>query len=288
MKNCFLGLLLLCGTSANAAIVGYAGGATQPGIYAIDATSGNASFLTSVQRQLATGGMAYLNGVFYATNYTADPGRVPPNTYGEIDIATGSFTPRGTQTSANWYGLTANEAEGVLYVMDIESPVLRKVTPGGTIVEIGTGLGIDIPNGIRGMAYDDSHGILYATGYYSGDPHLYTINTTNGLATDIGSLGFAYAEYGGDIPLAYDETSGTLFAADSVARFLYSVDVQIGRATSIGYIGLPMGSMVWYNESATPVPEPSSWILLITGLISVYAYGYYARRKPMGHALAQA
>lgn len=274
MKQLYLGLLFCFCTSANAALVGYAGGATPGGIYEINAADGTATYLTGVPFFLATGGMAYLDGTFYVTNYT--PNYSTPFYYASVDITTGSITPLGTQTSG-WDGLAANETDGFLYVIDTEREILLKVNPGGAIEEIGSGFGIDVPYGIRDTAYDDQHGILYGTGYYSGDPHLYTINTTTGLATDVGSLGLPYAEYGGDIPLAFDERSGVLYAADSVARSLYTLDVLTGTATPIGYIGVPMGSMVWYEASVSPVPLPGSLLLLLSGLAA--GIGLTARRR---------
>lgn len=279
MKRLYLGLLFCFCTSANAALVGYAGGATPGGIYEINAADGTATYLTGVQFFLATGGMAYLDGTFYVTNYT--PNYSTPFYYGSVDITTGSLTPFGIQTSSNWDGFAANQAEGFLYVIEQERQILLRVDPGsGAIEEIGSGFGITVPHGIRDTAYDGRHGILYGTGYYSGDPHLYTIDTTTGVATDVGSLGLPYAEYGGDIPLAYDDRSGVLYAADSVARSLYTVDVLTGNATLIGYIGVPMGSMVWYEATVSPMPVPGSLLLLLSGLAT--GIGLTARQERTG------
>jgi hypothetical protein len=178
------------------AVIGYAGGGQPRGLYAVDTGNGSANFITAVDYFLATGGLAYLNGSLYATNFTTSPGTIPPDTYGLLDPIDGSFTPLGTQTSANWFGLAANKNSNFLYVMDIEDPILRKFIPGGAIETIGSGLGLEIQNGIRGMAYDDRNGILYATDYYDADANLYTIDTITGLATLVGSLGLQVAFLG--------------------------------------------------------------------------------------------
>lgn len=249
----------------SADIIGYAGGAVIAGLYGIDPTSGTATFLTSAQSFLATGGLAYLNGAFYATNYTPNPGSVPPNTYGSVNIASGRFTAVGTQgSSGNWFGLATGPGAGTLYVAQLENNSLLSLTPGGPINFIGTITGVLNVGGIRGMAYDAAGGVMYATDYYEPVPHLYTVDVQTGAATLVGPLGLPPSVAGGHVPLAYDPDTRTLYAADDVTLSLYVLDVHTGAATLVGSrgsLGVPIGSMTWFPHQSNSIPEPSPLIL---------------------------
>lgn len=258
------------GGVARADLLGYAGGAATPGLYKVDEATGSATFVTSVQPTLATGGLARLGTTYYATNYSPDIGSTPPNRYGTLDTTNGAFTIVGTQTG-DWEGLTANQAGGFLYAIEINSSMLLKVVPGGSITPVGTSTGSN-PQGLRGLAYDNVHDILYATDYYEGSPNLYTLNTATGAATLVGSLGLPPASAGGNIPLAYDDVHQVLYAANDVTSTLMSLNVVTGQATTIGPTGgVPIGSLAW------SVPEPSGCCALVplAGIL-----GWRLRRRP--------
>lgn len=261
----------------NAMLIGYGGGATPRGLYNVSEATGARTFVTAVECCLSSGALARMENQFFATNYYASTNTSQdPISYGVIDIQSGEFTPVGQQFSG-WYGLTANSAGGFFYVVG-DDRILRRVIPGGAIELIGTGLSEDGSLDIRGMAYDRSTGLLYATNYYSGVPNLYSIDTLTGRASLIGSLGLGAAEYGGDIPITFDAASGTLYAA--AALQLYTVDVQTGFATAIGAIGAPLSSLAWYPDvPGVSVPEPGTFVLFLTGLGFTFLTGLVCRHK---------
>ena len=259
-------IALLASAQCHATLIGYAGGAVVPGLYEFDPSTGSSTFLTPVQPSLAAGGMAVLGNSTYVTNWFPSVGSPSVAMFAQIDTVNGLVTPIANQTSNNWFGLTADPVHNVMYVMDLEDPVLRTITPTGVIATIGVGLGLTVPNGIRGMAYDSRRGVLYASGYYDQDPHLYTIDTTTGLATDLGSAGLQLADFGGDIPMVYVDALDTVFAADSVARKLYRLDTNNDRLVAIGATGLPVASLAWTST----VPEPSTAALSLGALAALF------------------
>jgi hypothetical protein len=116
------------------------------------------------------------------------------------------------------------------------SNTLVSVTPGGVINAIVTGTGIEG----RGMAFDNNHGILYAAGPGDETQSLYTVDTTTGTATLIGSTGINSYFVG----LEYNEANDTLYMladpdnSDSGFSNLYSLNTTTGDATLIGSTGV--------------------------------------------------
>ena len=125
-------------------------------------------------------GFEYLGGKFYATDvFGANDLRL-----GTIDPVTGAFTGLNNQAgSNNWHGLAGNESAQLLYSIDLGGD-LYSMTPAGVATNIGaTTPAIDG----RGMAYDDTNGVLYAT----GGGNLYAVNTSTAAATLLGALGIS-------------------------------------------------------------------------------------------------
>ena len=133
----------------------------------------------------------------------------------------------------------------MLYTIDINDDYkLISITPGGVITTIGTGTGI---NGI-GMAYDNTHGILYAT--FSSNRGLYTVNVSTGTATYIGDTGLTFPN-----GLAYAETAGVLYANDGyTTNSLYTLNVSTGAATLVGANGVGGGT------NSTQVLNDLAWV----------------------------
>lgn len=230
-------------------LIGYAGGATPAGIYEIDVETGRAHFLTAVQRFVATGGLAEMNGNWYITNYTSDPGRIPSTTYGLIDLQDGSFTAIGEQGGKGWSGLTADPSQNLLYTVDNTASLVR-VTPGTEGVVVGNLTLSGVQLDMRGVALDETDGNLFATTYYEGSPNLYVIDRATAAVQLIGSLGFQAATAGGGVPLAYDQQNRRLYASEAITRSLYWVNTSTGQATQIGTNGVPLGSLNMYLDTA--------------------------------------
>lgn len=89
-----------------------------------------------------------------------------------------------------------------------------------------------------GLAYDNSSGTLYATGYDNASlASLFSINLSTGVATEIGHTGGGALEFGG---LAIDPLTGVMYATGMNGfqnTGLFSVDKNTGVATLIGQAG---------------------------------------------------
>lgn len=251
--------LLICGSAAQAgALIGLSS-SSSPALYDINSSTGAATLTVAVGGVDFTSlvGLDFLGGTLYATD-VATGGDFR---FGTIDIGTGAFTSINNQDgSANWHGLAGNEAALLLYTIDIDdSNSLKSITPAGVVSTIGvTAPSIDG----RGMAYDDSNGILYAAG---SDGNLYAVDTSTAVATLIGAMGIS----GGSIGLAYDEDTQTLFANAADLDTLYSLNVATGAATRIGINGAQaeIDGLAWIPGQR--VPEPAMPALLGLALLAL-------------------
>ena len=186
--------------------------------------------------------------------------------YGTVNLSTGAFSSIGLHTG-QWYGLAFDQSGGYFYTYDYNTSNLLKVTPGISTEIIGSVTGFTSPFGIRNLAYDDANDILYATDYYHQGVNLYTLNTNTGAATLVGSLGFDPIDYGGHVPIAYDEVTGTLFAHNAIDRSLFTLDTATGLASLVGsHPDLVFASLAVTPNAAPPVPLPAALPLLLSAL----------------------
>jgi len=260
---CIAALAGLASSGAHAALYGLS---DNDNLYLINESTGAATLVVTVPRNVSLTGISFLRGTLYATDIFGDPSGFR---FGTIDIATGAFTGINDQGgSANWHGLAGNESADVLYTIDIDdSDKLKSVTPGGVITTIGSGTGIDG----RGMAYDNMHGILYATSSSGGG--LYSVDVTTGVATLIGAMGIS----AGNIGLEYDEVSGVLYANDGLSTMsLYTVNTSTGAATLVGANGVDaINGLAWIADQAA-IPEPATLTLMGVALAGL---GFSRRRQ---------
>lgn len=272
----FLAAFLISTAPADAALIGIAsGGSGGSGIYSIDPTTGAATLLSITYPPTNSSGATFLGGTFYVSDVcVTDPfcGAVElQDDYAlySINANTGAGTFVSDQDgSDNWHGLASNESGGLIYSIDInDGNKLKALDPTtGIVTTIGTGTA-DVDG--RGMAYDDTNGVLYATGFDRfGVTSLYTIDTTTGAATTIGVLDIGYAS---DVGLAYDEVLGILYLNNGISRTLYSVNVTTGAVTAIGANGPAwIDGLAWIADTpTTPAPEPTTFALFGLGFATV-------------------
>lgn len=224
------------------------------GLFRIDPVTGAATKLMSLDKDPSIAGASFLRGELYVTdvlNWIPGTGYM---LYNRLDTQTGTFTGIHDQGfDFNWHGLASCDALGVTWAIgqDTNKSLIQTDIDGNMTVIGATGI-----DG-RGMAYDDTHGILYATNY--DDSGLYTIDINTGVATYIGNTGVRCDLVG----LAYDESTQTLYLNEAdVTDSLYTVDVNTGVATLVGANGHP-----WIDGLAW-LPEPSSLVLLALGALA--------------------
>jgi hypothetical protein len=103
---------------------------------------------------------------------------------------------------------------------------------------------------------------------------LYTVNTTTGAATAIGS-GLGSAD-----PLALVTVGTTLYGIDTfvpTSPTIYTINTTTGAATEIGTVsGLPSGYTL--DTLAGSVPEPGTITLLGTGTLLLLIFSRHIRR----------
>lgn len=105
----------------------------------------------------------------------------------------------------------------------------------------------------------DNNGTLYGVSNDRGD--LITIDTSTGAGSLVNAIQLSAV-----FDLAFRPEDNTMFVADSGTSSLYTMDPTNGNATLVGAYG---GNPNVVGLAFLSVPEPSSLMLLCTGLIGV-------------------
>jgi hypothetical protein len=260
-------------------------------LYRIDSATGAPTQLATLDSRFRFfwGGAAFLAGELYVSQIMDLEGARDPQTgqlgncLATIDTASGEvtclFDEPGPGSAFPWLGMAANESAGVLYVVQFGNPdtlipsKLLAVRPTGEVTTINDALPID-PSG---LAYDDTHGILYAIEGVTDS--LYTLDTDTGEASLVGPLELREAgdpEGGGG--LAYDDACGVLYA--TVGSSVFTVDVETGRVRLIHDSRLPnFSGLSWGAEgfdgltSECTSPPPADLRLEIAPRVEVGLLG---------------
>jgi hypothetical protein len=129
---------------------------------------------------------------------------------------------------------------------------------------------------LDGMAVND--GTLF--GLQQGGAGFYTVNTTTGVPTLVGSTGIVGSySFGG---LAFNPLNSTMYGALANNNFsnLYTIDPVTGTATLIGPIGIitNVAGLAEFDANPVTTPEPSSILLMVTGLLAMVSVRTLGKR----------
>jgi|GEM_PF-1982666 len=251
-------IICLVGTqSVFAAGVLYGTNSTWDGpsaVWTLHQTSGAATKVTDIvgASYLSLTGAAFLQGTFWVSNARTEHGW----DLGWVDLNTGLFATKCSQSSINWHGLAANNAAGVLYTIDQDmGGILVSYAPdSGTQTYIGS---TGDANGV-GMCFDNKHGILYTADRDQDDAYLYSIDVTTASAVRIGELPFCSAMIG----LAYDEIDNVIWAVDGISGgALYRIDPTTADGTCIGIAGIFYLDGLAWTAGSPAIPAPGAVVL---------------------------
>ncbi len=103
-------------------------------LYDIDTSTGAATSFLVLNERPSFSGITFFQGELYVTDI--DCGVF---CFGKIDLGTGIVTILSQQDgSFNWWGLTTNEAAGVMYTVDSDAgSILKEVAADGSTTTIG-------------------------------------------------------------------------------------------------------------------------------------------------------
>jgi hypothetical protein len=201
------------------------------------------------------------NGTLYATDANGSFYTVGGN---------GSTTQFGTNSGVEYFGLAYAGSSG-FYGVNIFTGNLDQISPTATsFTAIGA---LPTIAGSGSLAYGPG-GSLYFAGFDgSGNAALFGINTTTGVATEIGT---GLVTFDND-PLTLVYTGGLLYGIDTGESAgagpinIYTISTTTGAATATGVTvsGLSSGFTL---DTAAAIPEPSSLALCaIAGVIGLAA-----------------
>jgi hypothetical protein len=242
-------------------------------VYTIDPATGVATLVRTMVRFSNLNDIDFLNGTLYGVNIWS--GSV--YSFGTVDLNTGTFTPLNSQSGSSWTGLAAVPLENKFYAINYDTNNLVTITPGGVSSVIGFGLPY-----IVDLAYDSNHDILYGT----SNTTLYAVNRVNGATTTIGSI-TAASNNTTALGLGYDIATNTLYLNNGESHQFYRVSTVNATVTAIGSNGTTvildsLAVLQSSGGSGTGAPEPTSWLLLVSGILLLAGRGSRLVRRSSG------
>lgn len=193
-----------------------------------------------------------------------------------VDFDTGLVDLYFSTPSYRWHDATSGN-DGQSFYATLEGGSLYQINIiTKNVEEIGLyGIGT-----INGLAYDVESQILYGI----DGTNLYTINTTTGAASLIGSTGKEFWAF------EYDPITNNLIGVNGADESMYYIDPSSGQITKIGPTGIDRITDIWFNHSDNTMYGVGNGynglctLNTITGVgTSLFGdYRYYPQKNIMG------
>lgn len=192
------------------------------------------------------------SGTLYGANVTTDELVI-------INTTTGAQSSVGALGIDTVGALAFDPNTNVLYGVDNATQNLLVIN---TTTGAASSVGAMGSSNVAGLAFDPNSDTLYGTDIQLDV--LVTINTSTAAASTVGSLGFEFVA-----GLTYDPDTNTLFGVDKSVGSIVTINTTTGAATTLGSYGATFEQFEALAFESQPVPEPSTFVLVALGLLSL-------------------